>query len=167
MIIMDKVVRIGKSKGPYDRCKSDVFCKIRYNNFKKLSISGVIGPKSNGNASGSSGQINMDPLNIVEYAPGWDAHLEDCFLAIWKQYHLNDMQAGTPAQTQVVDRRKSEYPGYPKSHYEWALEVLREEGLEVDGGYKYGSKWLRIEVPDDVLEFLNNLPNTDKTPAWV
>jgi hypothetical protein len=34
-------------------------------------------------------------------------------------------------------------------------------------GYKYGSAWLREEVPQDVLDFLKALPNTDKTPAWV
>lgn len=34
-------------------------------------------------------------------------------------------------------------------------------------GYKYGSKWLKREVPAAVLEFLQGLPATDKTPAWV
>jgi len=34
-------------------------------------------------------------------------------------------------------------------------------------GYKYGSAWLREEVPQEVLDFLMSLPDTDKTPAWV
>ena len=34
-------------------------------------------------------------------------------------------------------------------------------------GYKYGSAWLKEEVPQDVLDFLVSLPDTDKTPAWV
>ena len=34
-------------------------------------------------------------------------------------------------------------------------------------GYKYGTSWLREEVPEDVLQFLYSLPNTTKQPAWV
>lgn len=163
MTVIDKVVRIGR--GPY----GSVFCKIQFNKDgkEKLSISGVEGPKKNGNAKGSCGQIDMHPWGIIEYATGWDRGLETKFRAVWKKYHLNDMQAGTPAQTEVVERRKPEYPGYPKSHYEWALEVLKEEGLDIDNGYKYGSKWLRIDVSEDAIKFLQSLPNTDVTPAWV
>ena len=34
-------------------------------------------------------------------------------------------------------------------------------------GYKYGSAWLREDVPGDVLAFLAELPDTDVPPAWV
>lgn len=34
-------------------------------------------------------------------------------------------------------------------------------------GYKYGSAWLREEVPADVLSWLRALPETDVNPAWV
>lgn len=34
-------------------------------------------------------------------------------------------------------------------------------------GYKYGSSWCREEVPQDVVDFLFNLPETAVTPAWV
>lgn len=34
-------------------------------------------------------------------------------------------------------------------------------------GYKYGSAWLREEVPADVVEWLRGLPETTITPAWV
>lgn len=34
-------------------------------------------------------------------------------------------------------------------------------------GYKYGSAWRRVEVPADVIAFLESLPDTDKQPAWV
>ena len=33
--------------------------------------------------------------------------------------------------------------------------------------YKYGSAWLKIEVPADVLAWLAALPDTDRAPAWV
>lgn len=34
-------------------------------------------------------------------------------------------------------------------------------------GYRYGSAWLRAEIPIDVIEFLNELPKSDIVPAWV
>lgn len=34
-------------------------------------------------------------------------------------------------------------------------------------GYEIGSAWLRREVPQDLIEFLFSLPETDRTPAWV
>ena len=33
-------------------------------------------------------------------------------------------------------------------------------------GYKWGSSWLYEPLPEDVVEWLKNLPDTDKTPAW-
>lgn len=34
-------------------------------------------------------------------------------------------------------------------------------------GYKYGTSWKKEEVPEDVLEWLFNLPRTNTQPAWV
>ena len=34
-------------------------------------------------------------------------------------------------------------------------------------GYRYGSEWLKEELPGEVIEFLESLPDTDITPAWV
>jgi len=34
-------------------------------------------------------------------------------------------------------------------------------------GYKYGTSWKKEEVPQDVIEFLMSLPNTEIEPAWV
>lgn len=34
-------------------------------------------------------------------------------------------------------------------------------------GYKYGSKWLKEEVPDNVLQELLDLPDTDIKPIWI
>ena len=34
-------------------------------------------------------------------------------------------------------------------------------------GHEHGSKWLREDVPEDVLEWLANLPSTPVRPAWV
>ena len=34
-------------------------------------------------------------------------------------------------------------------------------------GYKYGSKWLKEEVPEEVLDFLKSLPDSPTKPAWI
>jgi len=33
--------------------------------------------------------------------------------------------------------------------------------------YKYGSQWLHEDVPDDVLDFLCSLPESDTEPCWI
>lgn len=50
----------------------------------------------------------------------------------------------------------------PTEHPDGLLgRKLREDGPG------YGSAWFREEVPAEVLDFLRNLPATDRTPAWV
>lgn len=34
-------------------------------------------------------------------------------------------------------------------------------------GYKYGTKWLKENVPDEIVRFLEQLPDSKKKPAWV
>ena len=34
-------------------------------------------------------------------------------------------------------------------------------------GYKYGTKWLKEEVPQDVIDWLFNLPDSKIKPAWI
>lgn len=34
-------------------------------------------------------------------------------------------------------------------------------------GYRYGSSWIKEEVPENILEFLYNLPDSEIQPAWV
>lgn len=60
--------------------------------------------------------------------------------------------AGTPAQEAILDAHDSEYPGYPKSHYQWACEVLEAAGLLEDNGYRYGTSWLTRELPAEIIE---------------
>lgn len=47
--------------------------------------------------------------------------------------------------------------------YEKACEYLDSVGLLIDNGYKYGTDWLKEEVPIDVLEWLFTLPGTGAT----
>lgn len=162
-----KIVHVGEGE------RGAVFCKIAFKS-GKLSITGVIGPKANGDCTGSSGQINDGNWGITQYATAWDKNLEDKFLNVWGKYHLNDMIPGSPAQMQYLEENPVSAI-YPESRYEKACAVLTAAGLNPDPGflhngkpYSYGHAWLRIDVPDSVVNFLQALPSGDKLlpAAW-
>ncbi len=111
------------------------------------------------------GQIDMglQPEEITP-AEGWTREMITTLWAIWKRWHLNDMKAGTPAQQAHLDTLT--FPGYPTSYYVWAVEELAKVGLRRDNGYEYGSKWLREEVPEEVILQLEAFPTVDKPPSY-
>lgn len=90
-----KIVRVGEVEGHF------MFCGIQYKN-GKLSISGVIGPKHNGDAYGSCGQIvgsfkgygkhGYYDIDDIELAPGWSKELVKQFFDVWDKWHLNNMR---------------------------------------------------------------------------
>jgi hypothetical protein len=145
-----KVLRIGNKKGV-----GQVYCKIEYKE-GKLSISGVESPNVYGNCRGGCGQIN--PVKVDTLAKGWTYGKLARFNSIWAEWHLNDMKAGTPKQTEALKGKNLDY--------DKAVEYLKSINLYEDNGYKYGSAWLKVEVPQDVIDFLEALPNTDRQPAW-
>jgi hypothetical protein len=144
-----------------------VYINIKYND-GCLSITGVIGPRPSGNCYGGCGQIDMEfahrnpadndkrnnhptPTSEFTWAPGWTADMWLELLDIWNRWHLNDMKSGCEHQRALGWTSYDEHPSEP-------CPVC---------GYKYGSAWLREEVPADVLEWLRELPDTDRQPAWV
>ena len=162
-----KVVRVGTT--PAGRSMASLFCKVKFED-GKLSITGVIGPTPGGNARGGCGQIDMEfehrdsahndsrytsrvKPSEMKFAKGWSADLWLDFLAIWKVWHLNDMKPGCEHQRALG----WEQDGYDKHPSEPCPTC----------GYKFGSSWLRVDVPADVLAKLKALPNADKQPAWV
>ncbi len=241
---INKIVYIGDEKA-YNTGR--VFCKIKYEPGKEgmnLSITGVIGPKSNGDCSGSCGQIH-DSINIKHFADGWNAELLERFVSVWREYHLNDMNACTVemkaagwdklAQTPInkysyiittesSDRRKAlttecvqnavngvtrdltdeekrllradtsvdiyayelpETPEFlgpwlrkyndPTSHkieattLGWVNHKDHPDGLlgKQLNGFGYGQSWYYHPVPDDVVAFLDSLPESKVMPPWV
>ena len=142
-----------------------VFVTIQYKD-GRLSITGVEGPDSNGNAHGGAGQIELNPDNN---SYGWSYEDVKKLKDIWDRWHLNNMRAGSPNQEQWLNNNKDQFPGYPVSHYEWASQKLSEAGINPDNshnGYLYGSAWLKEEVPQDVLDWLQSLPETTRTHPW-
>lgn len=169
---LHKVVRLGSVPYGHHSRMMGVFCKIEIKD-GRLSISGVEGPRRNGDCYGSCGQIDMhlrDQQAEIVLAPSWDRAMLTKFFEVWERWHLNDMRAGSPEQEQWLRNNpipKEEY-AYPKSHYEVASGKLAAAGLNPDkDGYKYGHAWKSEELPYEVVEFLSNLPETDQTPAWV
>lgn len=144
----ERIVHVGMTPS-YGGRSMHVYCKIQYRN-GELSITGVEGPLASGNALGNCGQIEMNWEPMKTYAPGWNRALEAEFLAVWRKWHLNNMNAGCTHQ----DERGEKWATHPSA-------------ICPDCGWKLGHGWSKREVPEDVLEFLQSLPDTDRTPAWV
>lgn len=186
---LDKVVRIGTVEVSAGAPRASVYAHIKVDDAGELHITGVEGPKHNGNAAGASGQIVMsyrtpEGRARISPAPGWDAATIARFFDVWERWHLNHMKAGSPAQTAWLEANPipADETRYPASHYEVASAKLAAAGLNPDPDflysgpnsrpaephpYKYGEAWLREEVPADVLDFLASLPVADMAPAWV
>lgn len=76
----------------------------------------------------------------------------------------------------VLDQYLNEHPEALEMKIErkgngWTYESEHPEGILMKScpvcGYKYGSAWKMETVPQDVINFLFSLPDTDVQPAWV
>lgn len=85
----------------------------------------------------SSGQ-NLDSFkNIVQFSNRWSARELSDILAIWREYHLNDMQTHCTHQDKAI-----KWDSVPPCTVT---------------GYRAGSAWLYAPVPDSVLIELTGL----------
>ena len=73
---------------------------------------------------------------------------------LWKQYHLNDMPAGTVRQEEALDA--AGLTGYA-NNYRKCCDYLESIGLLVDDGYKFGTGWLKRDIPAEDLEEIKKL----------
>lgn len=93
--------------------------------------------------------------NYATPAKGFTQEMVCKLYHTWERWHLNDMRAGTLTQEAAV----REWCGRGNTYdYDRVCNYLKSIGLLYDEGYKYGSSWLKEEVPDDVLEWLFTLP---------
>lgn len=113
-----------------------------------------------GSGRHGSGQV-LEYLTKDNPAPGFTSG--DCLRLkqAWQRWHLNHMRAGTYEQERMVREWREFAPG--SYDYQAACKMLEEKGLLIDNGYKYGSAWLKEEVPSDVLEWLFSLPGEGDT----
>lgn len=167
--------------------RASLYVRVEWDG-KRLSITGVEGPLSSGNALGSCGQCGID--KSLNPADGWSAYMVDGLRSAWNSHHLNDTYAGTQEQEDEIARRMAlaakERPDLchsdgkmnpraptPKTgFYGLCCEWLKEAGLyevphpETGEPYRYGTARLRREVPAGVLAFLASLPESKRRPAW-
>ncbi len=150
-----------------------VFVDIAYNtdkdfDEKNLSITGNEGKDH-------CGQIVMSlrPNHFISFADGWDEEKVAKLLAVWERWHLNSIVPGTPAQMAIIRQKQVEIDlvdslhreaphayaskmGFD-SYYSMELSWLAAVGLSSDNGYRFGTKWLREEVPNDIIDWLKAL----------
>lgn len=151
-----------------------IFITIKWDG-RKLSISGVEGPMSNGNCRGSCGQIDMHPWDIKTYSEGWNADEVAKLREIWGRWHLNDTRAGCQHQraawdpAEVLEVTSYEVEKVERKAAGWVYPSEHPRGLLTKPcevcGYKYGSAWLFEAVPLQVVEWLEGLPDTG-TSDW-
>ena len=146
---MEKIINPCKCDvGDRNHYTYDAFVEIVYKN-DRLSLHGVIGPTRGGNCRGSAGQCQDEIRKGVPKAP-WAKEMVDKLCDIWDHWHLNDMRAGCEHQRALGWKGES-YIGKP-------CPVC---------GYKYGTAWLKEEVPDDVIKWLESLPESEIKLAWI
>jgi hypothetical protein len=161
------------------------FVKVKYDG-ERLSITAVDGPMSNGDCRGSSGQA-ISPLLAFNRKShkGWNLRSRRRLAEIWKKWHLNDMRSGCKHQLAAGWDKRPIDPSKPLNAYGrhcgedkpmtrnmlvWVKKSEHPEGLLCEPcpecEYKYGTAWLLEEVPVDILDELEAMPETKVTPAW-
>lgn len=123
-----------------------VWVTVKWNG-TRLSLIGVEGPRKDGNAKGSYGQIVASLREDIRN--GWTREAIDRLAEIWERWHLNDMRAGCEHQRAAG----------------WSARDMVGVTCEVCG-YKFGTAWLTEEVPVAILEELHDMPAATREHPW-
>lgn len=67
---------------------------------------------------------------------------------IWKHWHLNGLNAGTPEQMAFINEWKKTH----EYDYGDACKALQEAGLYEVRGIKYGYTWQYEPIPDEIID---------------
>ena len=151
----------------------------------RLSICGVVGPHRNGDCRGSSGQIVDELADTTPDDRKWTRETIDQLADIWNRWHLNDMRPGCEHQRADGWTDRPIDPTKPTNTYgkhfdgqtspTWNMLARVRENEHPDGllcrpcptcGHKYGTGWLREDVPTDVLDALLTLPAATTECPW-
>jgi hypothetical protein len=144
---MKKILHVGTGHTSGGR-GYPVFVKVEFDG-KNLSLTGVEGPLPSGNCLGSSGQIYYSLVDLTP-ARGFTKDMLSDLADIWNAYHLNALQAGCSHPREMGWKYSS--------HGARPCPVC---------GYKLGTAWKSKTVPAGVIKWLQSLPDTDITPAWI
>jgi hypothetical protein len=171
---MKKIINPGKV--PTGKQNSELHIRLEYTD-GRLRMSGVVGALSSGNGKGISGQCHDSLKEIAIYKKGWDKEKCVQLFEIWKKFHLNDMHEECEHQAaagwlDIANKQVGVNNGI-KSETK-SLRLLKEDE-HPDGilckpcpvcGYKYGTAWNRVEVPESVIKWLFDLPDAETPCAW-
>lgn len=144
---------IGNCK--YESEKSNNLAEIEWTlQNGRFSASGGIW-QSNKRDYTTCGQILEELLSLFP-----DDELVNKIVKVWRKWHLNDLTAGSPRQTEFLEQ----FTDTPRSdYYTWAKDKLSEAGIEPDESfqyngkaYSYGSAWLHTDLPDSVIDEINS-----------
>ena len=114
--------------------------------FYEFSVCGVIWSKyASRQVSGQSYGQNIE--DIAKLYP--HSRRVQRIAQIWREWHLNDLNAGTRTQKAFMEKYEADHPGW-RYDYGQACEILRAAGLYEDRGYEYGSAWLLRVLPENV-----------------
>lgn len=100
-----------------------------------------------GETRGSLGQV----MDLIVPA----SRSQEELLKIWENWHLNDLHPGTEKQEEALEKYKRKIK--KRLSYEEECEYLKSIGLYEDNGYKYGTGWIKRELPENFEEDLNDL----------
>lgn len=164
MIGNDKVILNVELKKRDGHGKITVELTPAPNEYLELSISGSIGNHCGGQIYDSINPSDFDELYI-------DQEQLIKLIAIWKSCHLNDMNAGSLKQMEVIDFWRDQVKSFEGYDYNQACHVLEQHGLLIDNetnpdlktGYRYGTLWLVGILPQSVIDFIQNLSPTPPT----
>lgn len=104
--------------------------------------------EKNRRQASSAGQMCDDFLKITKPAEGWQLSDIAELVELWREWHLNEMQAWSDEQRVAAVLAKFDY------------DKLRY--LVDSTGYKYGSKWLARQLPPghvDRIKHFMSLPS--------
>ncbi len=78
---------------------------------------------------------------------------------IWRKWHLNDLTPGSPKQEEFLNKMFEKRPDYETCVMKLTDAGLYEdESLIIEGKpYKYGTNWLKTEIPEDVIQEIMEL----------
>ena len=90
---------------------------------------------------------------VYKMARGWNNPKAKQIIEVWREWHLNDLQPGTPAQMAYL---KTLTRPHNAQFLTWEQEQLKAVNLEPDGDYKYGSRWLMKEIPAEIVTIIES-----------
>lgn len=99
--------------------------------------------------------IEMIFNNEIKLKDGIDKNSLLEFINLADKWHVNDLQAGTKQQTDLIEN----YLSITKQDYEYNLvcKFLKEQNLYIDRDYYYGHAWLyKPLVQSDIDNILNS-----------